>query len=122
MRHKLTRWQRWRSMAPITLALAVMLALLSGTGTAQAASRECIVMLKPGVSIQGHLKAPEITPHRVYGSSTNGYEAVLNDTQYGRVLASSDETIVTPNTVFRRLSRWPSRCLALSRHSRRPMV
>jgi len=99
MRHKLTRWQRSRSMASITLALALMLALLSGTGTAHAASRDYIVMLKPGVSVQGHLKTLKITPNRVYSSSTNGYEAVLNDTQYQRVLSSSDVTIVSPNTV-----------------------
>jgi subtilisin len=99
MWHKLSRWQRWRSMASITLALAVMLALLSGTGTAHAASRDYIVMLKPGVSLQAHLKAMKITPNRIYTSSPTGFEAVLNDTQYKRELASSNVRIITPNTV-----------------------
>jgi subtilisin family serine protease len=56
-------------------------------------------MLRPGVSLQAHLKAMKITPNRLYTSATTGYAAVLNDSQYKRVLASPDTTIVTANAV-----------------------
>jgi subtilisin len=85
--------------ALLVVALAVMCALLTAPGSAQAASGDYIVILRDGVSVQAHLKALKITPNRVYAYGATGYEAVLNDTQYQRELASPDVTIVTPNSV-----------------------
>jgi subtilisin family serine protease len=70
--------------------------LVAAPGPAQAASGDYIVMLRPGVSLQAHLKALKITPNRLFSSSVSGYEAVLNSTQYQRVLTSPDVTIVNP--------------------------
>jgi hypothetical protein len=51
------------------------------------------------VSLRTHLKPPKITSNRVYRYVATGYEAVLNNTQYQRVLASPDVTIVALNVV-----------------------
>ncbi len=88
-----------RVIAVTGMALALVCALLIGARPAEAASADYIVVLKPGVSLQGHLRAMRITPNRLYTSAATGYEAGLNDTQYKRVLASPDTTIVTPNSV-----------------------
>jgi subtilisin family serine protease len=76
-----------------------MSALLFEPPPSHAASADYVVVLRSGVSVQDHLKALKITPNRVYQSGLSGYEAVLNDTQYQRVLASPDVTIVNPNDV-----------------------
>jgi subtilisin family serine protease len=76
-----------------------MSALLVGAQPAAAASTDYVVVLQNGVSVQAHLKALKIAPNRVYQYAANGYEAVLNDTQYQRVLASPDVTIVTSDEV-----------------------
>jgi subtilisin family serine protease len=81
------------------MALVVVSTLLIGSDPAQGATGKYIVVLRDGVSIQAHLKAMKITPNRLYTSAATGYEAVLNDTQYRRVLASPDTTIVTPDAV-----------------------
>jgi hypothetical protein len=72
----------------------------AGTGGAEAASGDYIVMLRDGVSLQAHLKAQKITPNRVYQYAGNGYEALLNDTQYKRKVSSSDVAIITPNVTL----------------------
>jgi subtilisin len=81
------------------MALVVASTLLVGTQHAEGASGKYIVMLRDGVSLQAHLKAMKITPNRLYSSAASGYEATLNDSQYQRVLASSDVTIVNPVVV-----------------------
>jgi subtilisin len=82
-----------------TVAISAVAALLTTT-PARAANTDYVVMLRPGTSLQAHLKALKITPNRVYSAATDGYEAVLNDTQYQRVLASPDVTIITPDAVI----------------------
>lgn len=79
------------------LGLLAAAATLSAAAPAKAASGDYIVVLRSGVSLQAHLKALKITPNRLYTYSATGYEAVLNDTQYQRELASPDVTIVAPN-------------------------
>ncbi len=103
----IARHVRHHRPALLLLALILMGVLLAPTGAAQAATADYIVMLRPGVSLTAHLKAMKITPNRLYTSATTGYAAVLNDTQYKRVLASTDTTIVTPNVVVATLP--PSR-------------
>jgi subtilisin family serine protease len=73
--------------------------LVGVSSSAQAASGDYIVMLREGVDLRAHLKALKITPNRVFQYAGNGYEAILNSTQYQRELGSSDVTIVTPNSV-----------------------
>lgn len=87
-----------RVRSPLILAalLDVALAMLLPV-SASGASASYIVMLKPGVSVDAHLKSLKITPNRVYRSSAQGFEAVLSDTQYARELASPDTTIVARN-------------------------
>jgi subtilisin family serine protease len=87
------------SIAALALPLVIVCTLLVGAGPAKGASGDYIVVLREGVSLSAHLKTMRITPNRVYTSAATGYQAILSDTQYKRVLASPDTVIVTANAV-----------------------
>jgi subtilisin len=88
------------SIARIAVIVAITCAVLVATDTASAASRDYVVVLRDGVSVDTHLKANRIAPMRVYRSALNGYAARLSDTQYRKLLASSDVTAVAPDRVI----------------------
>lgn len=63
-------------LASLVVAVVMMCALVTGPSPAQASSGDYIVVLRPGVSLQAHLKAMKITPNRVYTHASTGYEAM----------------------------------------------